>query len=42
VRLAQIGPHELRKLLEEAAEFVGAQKAKKTARRAEPRKSRRS
>ena len=30
VRLAQVGPHELRKLLEEAAQFVGAQKAKKT------------
>src|SRR6185312_5900739 len=39
VRLAQIGRHELRELLEEAAQFVGAQKAKTTSRRAEPRKS---
>ena len=42
VRLAQIGPRELRKLLEEAAQFMGAQKAKKTSRRAGPRKPRRS
>jgi hypothetical protein len=42
VRLAKIGRHELRNLLEEAAQFVGAPKAKKTSRRAEPRKSRRS
>lgn len=42
VRLAQIGRHELRKLLEEAAQFGGAQKSKKTSRRAEPRESRRS
>jgi hypothetical protein len=42
VRLAKIGRHELRNLLEEAAQFVDAQKAKKTSRRAEPRKSRRS
>jgi hypothetical protein len=42
VRLAKIGRQELRNLLEEAAQFVGAQKAKKTSRRAEPRKSRRS
>ena len=48
VRLAQIGPHELRKLLVEATQFVDAQKAahaqkaKKTSRRAEPRKSRRA
>jgi len=42
VRLAKIGRHELRNLLEEAAQFVGTQKAKNTSRRAEPRKSRRS
>jgi hypothetical protein len=42
VRLAKIGPQELRTLLAEAAQFVGAQNAKKTSRRAEPRKSRRS
>jgi hypothetical protein len=43
VRLAKIGRHELRNLLEEAAQFVGAPKVrKKTSRRAEPRKSRRS
>jgi hypothetical protein len=42
VRLAKIGSHELRNLLEEAAQFVDAQKAKKTSRRAQPRKSRRS
>jgi hypothetical protein len=42
VRLAKIGRQELRDLLEEAAQFVGARKAKKTSRRAEPRKSRRS
>lgn len=40
VRLEQIGPRELRRLLEEAAQFVGVQK--KTSTRAEPRKSRRS
>jgi hypothetical protein len=42
VRLAKISRHELRNLLEEAAHFVGAQKAKKTSRRAKPRKSRRT
>ena len=42
VRLAKIGRSELRNLLEQAAQFVGAQKTKKTSRRAEPRKSRRS
>jgi hypothetical protein len=42
VRLAKIGRHELRNLLEEAALFVSAQKAEKTSRRAGPRKSRRS
>jgi hypothetical protein len=42
VRLAKIGRHELRNLLEEAAQFVDAQKAKKSSRRAETRKSRRS
>jgi hypothetical protein len=35
VRLAKIGHHELRNLLEEAAQFVDAQKAKKTSTRAE-------
>lgn len=42
VRLAKISRHELRNLLKEAAQFVGVQKAKKTSRRAETRKSRRS
>ena len=42
VRLGKIGRHELRNLLEEAAQFVDAQKAKKTSRRAETGKSRRS
>jgi hypothetical protein len=42
VRLATIGRHELRNLLEEAVQFMGAPKAKKTSKRAEPRKSRRS
>jgi hypothetical protein len=45
VRLAQISHLELRDLLERAVQFVGTQKvrkAKKTAKRAEPRKSRRS
>jgi hypothetical protein len=35
VRLAKIGRPELRNLLEEAAQFVGAQKAKRTSRRAD-------
>lgn len=42
VRVAKIKRQELRGLLEEAAQFVGAQKAKKTSKRAEPRKARRS
>lgn len=42
VRLAKIGRQELRKLLEEAVKFVGAQKAKKTSRRIKPLKPRRS
>lgn len=42
VRLAKIGRPELRSLLEQAAQFVGTQKPKKTSKRAEPRKSRRS
>lgn len=47
VRLAKIGRHELRDLLEEAMQFVSAQKAKKTPRRSPrssnaPRKSQRS
>jgi hypothetical protein len=42
VRLARVGRQELRNLLEEAAQFVGAQNAKKTSRGAKPRNSRRS
>ena len=42
VRLAKIGRPELRKLLEQAVQFVGAPKAKKTSTRAGARKSRRS
>jgi len=42
VRLAKIGRQELRNLLEEAAQFVGVKNAKKTSRRPEPGKSRRS
>jgi hypothetical protein len=42
VRLPKIGHLELRSLLEDAARFVGAEKAKKTSRRPEPRGSRRS
>jgi hypothetical protein len=50
VRLAKIGRSELRKLLEQAAQFVGAKNTKKTAkktarkttRRAGPHESRRS
>jgi hypothetical protein len=42
VRLANMDSHELRNLLEEAVQFVRAQKAQKTSRRAEPRRSRRS
>ena len=34
VRLAKIGHQELRNLLEQATQFVGAQKAKKTSRNA--------
>jgi hypothetical protein len=40
VRLAKIGRHELRKLIEEAAQFVAAQKAKKPSRRPGSRRSR--
>jgi hypothetical protein len=42
VRLAKIGRHELRNLLEEAAQFVGSQKEKKNSGRVESRKSGRS
>jgi hypothetical protein len=42
VRVAKIKRHELRDLLEEAVQFVGARKTKKSSRRAEPRKARRS
>jgi hypothetical protein len=42
LRLAKIGRPELRNLLEQAAQFVGAKKTKKTSRGTEPRKSRRS
>ena len=42
VRLAKIGGYELRNLLEEATQFVGAQKAKKIPRRGARPKSRRS
>ena len=35
VRLAKIGRHELRNLLEQAVHFSGAQKAKKTSKRAD-------
>lgn len=41
VRLAKVRTHELQKLLAEAARFVDTQGAKKTSRRAAPRKSRR-
>jgi hypothetical protein len=41
VRLAKIGRHELRNLLEEAVQFVSAQQAKKAPKRTDTRKSRR-
>jgi hypothetical protein len=40
VRLAKIRRQELRNLLEQAAQFVGAQKAKRNSRRVAPRKPR--
>jgi len=39
VRLAKIGRQEMRELLEEGVQFVGARKAKKSPMRAGPRKS---